>query len=446
MPAPGELIALDIEKPAAGGRMLARLDGQIVFVSGTIPGEHVTARVEFVRGGVVFARAESIDVWSPDRRADGADRICGGNDYAHIAYDRQLTLKRDLVEDAFSRIAKLALPPDVSLHPSPERGYRMRARLHVEGGQVGFYRQASHDLCDAMSSGQLHDGAATPLAGISRAMRDGKISTARVLDLSEDIPGTGRAVQIELDPEERESGRWDSVLSIEGVTGVAVSRRGRVLASRGELTVTDNLEVPGGALRVTRQVGAFFQGNRYLLQPLVDRLLVAIPPGPLGRLVRRLWTLRPRPCGRGARSCRSGRERSAQLRRSQGQHGAAGWHRQRARRGRRAVPRGIAGARWPDGVDRPAADGAVARGRRVAGRLEGLADRLSLLRRRDARPRRQEAGRWLVRARRARDLRFVSDDRARRDARGVPPMRCMRANSIDVPPVTRVVFERSSRR
>jgi tRNA/tmRNA/rRNA uracil-C5-methylase (TrmA/RlmC/RlmD family) len=157
----------------------------------------------------------------------------------------------------------------------------MRARLHVEGGQVGFYRQASHDLCDAMSSGQLHDGAATPLAGISRAMRDGKISTARVLDLSEDMPGTGRAVQIELDPEERESGRWDSVLSIEGVTGVAVSRRGRVLASRGELTVTDNVEVPAGALRVTRQVGAFFQGNRYLLQALVDRLLVAIPPGPL---------------------------------------------------------------------------------------------------------------------------------------------------------------------
>jgi 23S rRNA (uracil1939-C5)-methyltransferase len=143
MPAPGDLIALDIEKPAAGGRMLARLDGQIVFVSGTIPGEHVTARVEFVRGGVVFARAESIDVWSPDRRAAGADRICGGNDYAHIAYERQLALKRDLVEDAFSRIAKLALPPDVPLHPSPERGYRMRARLHVEGGQVGFYRQAS---------------------------------------------------------------------------------------------------------------------------------------------------------------------------------------------------------------------------------------------------------------------------------------------------------------
>jgi 23S rRNA (uracil1939-C5)-methyltransferase len=282
VPATGDLVALDIEKPAAGGRMLARLDGQIVFVSGAIPGERVTARVEFVRGGVVFARAESIDVWSPDRRPDAADRVCGGNDYAHIAYDRQLALKRDLVEDAFSRIAKLALPAAVALHGSPERGYRMRARLHVDGSQVGFYRQATHDICDAISSRQLHDGAAEPLAGVSRALRDGKMRTARVLDLSEDIPASGRAIQVELDPEERESGRWDRLLAIEGVTGVAVSRRGRVLANRGDLTVADTLTVPGGGeLRVLRQVGAFFQGNRYLLQPLVDRILAVIPPGPL---------------------------------------------------------------------------------------------------------------------------------------------------------------------
>ena len=281
MPAAGDLIALDIEKPAAGGRMLARHEGQIVFVSGAIPGERVTARVEFVRGGVVFARAESVDVWSPDRRADRADRICGGNDYAHIAYDRQLALKRDLVEDAFSRIAKIAVPTGVTLHASPERGYRMRARLHVENGQVGFYRQASHDICDAMSSGQLHDGAAAPLAGVSRALRDGKMRTARVLDLTEDIPGTGRALQIELDPEERESGRWDSLMKIEGVTGVAVSRRGRVISSRGDLTVADDVAVPDGTFRVRRQVGAFFQGNRYLLQTLVDRILAAVPAGPL---------------------------------------------------------------------------------------------------------------------------------------------------------------------
>ena len=39
----GARLTLDIEKPAAGGRMLARHAGQVVLVSGTIPGERVTA-------------------------------------------------------------------------------------------------------------------------------------------------------------------------------------------------------------------------------------------------------------------------------------------------------------------------------------------------------------------------------------------------------------------
>ena len=35
------------------------------------------------------------------------------------------------------------------------------------------------------------------------------------------------------------------------------------------------------AVRLGRHVGAFFQGNRYLLQTLVDRVLTFVPDGPL---------------------------------------------------------------------------------------------------------------------------------------------------------------------
>jgi tRNA/tmRNA/rRNA uracil-C5-methylase (TrmA/RlmC/RlmD family) len=41
---PGESVALTIDKPAAGGRMIARLDGQIVLVGGAIPGERSSMR------------------------------------------------------------------------------------------------------------------------------------------------------------------------------------------------------------------------------------------------------------------------------------------------------------------------------------------------------------------------------------------------------------------
>ena len=48
-------IIVTIEKPVAGGRMLARHEGQIVFVAGAIPGERVRARVNRVSKHLAFA-------------------------------------------------------------------------------------------------------------------------------------------------------------------------------------------------------------------------------------------------------------------------------------------------------------------------------------------------------------------------------------------------------
>src|SRR5258706_7465791 len=95
------LLTLDVEKPTAGGRMLARHNGQVVLVWGAIPGERVRARVERTGKGVLYA--ETIDVLSasPDRRDASADWRCGGNVLAHVGYPRQLQLKSDIIRDAF---------------------------------------------------------------------------------------------------------------------------------------------------------------------------------------------------------------------------------------------------------------------------------------------------------------------------------------------------------
>src|SRR5947207_1319980 len=44
--APGRIIQLTIDKPVAGGRMMARLDGQIVLVGGALPGIELSENVE----------------------------------------------------------------------------------------------------------------------------------------------------------------------------------------------------------------------------------------------------------------------------------------------------------------------------------------------------------------------------------------------------------------
>ena len=66
---PGTVIDLTIEKPAAGGRMVARHEGQVVLVHAAIPGERVRAVVERVSQGVAYATAMDVVEASPDRRA-----------------------------------------------------------------------------------------------------------------------------------------------------------------------------------------------------------------------------------------------------------------------------------------------------------------------------------------------------------------------------------------
>ena len=137
---PGQELELSVEKPAAGGRMIARHEGQVLLVLGAIPGERVVARVERAERRVAFAETVRVLEASHDRRDVASDPRCGGCAYAHVTYERQLALKTDVVADAFTRIGHLPLDAVVPIAASPERGSRMRARLHVQDGRAGFYR------------------------------------------------------------------------------------------------------------------------------------------------------------------------------------------------------------------------------------------------------------------------------------------------------------------
>ncbi|MEO6222484.1 MAG: TRAM domain-containing protein, partial [Vicinamibacterales bacterium] len=131
------LVELSVERPVAGGRMMARLDGQVVFVAGAVPGERVRALVTKRTGKVSWADTREVLEASPDRREPLTDSRCGGALYSHIRYERQLQLKAEVIKDAFRRIAKHQLESDVAVAASPEVGYRVRARLQVQGTRVG---------------------------------------------------------------------------------------------------------------------------------------------------------------------------------------------------------------------------------------------------------------------------------------------------------------------
>src|SRR5262249_53954644 len=262
MIAPGPTLPLLIVKPAAGGRMIARVDGQVVLVSGAIPGERVQARIERVTKGVGYGDAVAIDEPSPDRREPFTDLVCGGSLYAHIAYPRQLAIKAQVIGDAFARIGHLTLPSPITVAASPEEGYRMRARLHVRGRLVGFFREGTHDVCDARETRQLLPESCDVIDRLSAALRSLGADAVREIELSENIDARQRVVHFET--AERVDARiLDRLTAIDGLTPGP--------------HVTDTLPLGGAAIALRRHVQAFFQGNRYLLADLVEHVVARVP-------------------------------------------------------------------------------------------------------------------------------------------------------------------------
>ena len=268
MHTPGESVQLTVEKPAAGGRMIARLNGQIVLVDGAIPGEHVTARIERIGKGVLYAHTIGVDEPSVDRRAVASDPLCGGCLYAHIGYPRQLEIKAQVIADAFGRIGRLTLPSAVRVAASPEHGYRMRARFHVRGQRAGFFREGTHDLCDARQTRQLLTATCDVLDRFVAALASLGLEPPGEIDLSENADASERVVCVDARTNV-DVRTHDRLAGLDGLTGVGP-----------DAFVTDRIVISGASsVALRRNVRSFFQGNRYLLNAFVTHVVGLVPTG-----------------------------------------------------------------------------------------------------------------------------------------------------------------------
>ena len=75
-----EKTPVPILHPVAGGRMLAKVDGQVVFVAGAIPGEEVTLRVTRATKHALWADVVEV---APPYDPAGVTALAG----ATLAYD-----------------------------------------------------------------------------------------------------------------------------------------------------------------------------------------------------------------------------------------------------------------------------------------------------------------------------------------------------------------------
>jgi tRNA/tmRNA/rRNA uracil-C5-methylase (TrmA/RlmC/RlmD family) len=277
---PGDAIELAVDKPAAGGHMLARHEGQVVFVRGAIPGERVRVRIERSERQLAFATLVDVLEASPDRRTAAGDPACGGCSYAHVQYGRQLRLKADVIHDAFARLARAPLDRPVAVQASPERGYRMRARFHVGAAGVGFYREGTHDVCDAAQTGQMLDECVAAVASaLPAAAASAPVVSAWV---AENVAADQRVLHLQTSAGDTPVPRraLEAARSAGQLTGCSAHAGGR-LVSVGSATVADPLTLltggRAGSGTLQRHAESFFQANRHLISRLVGDVLDSVP-------------------------------------------------------------------------------------------------------------------------------------------------------------------------
>lgn len=157
--AQGTQVELEITNVAHGGISVARLDGRVVFVTDSLPGERVIARITDDEHAS-FWRAETVQVleaslhrvphvWQAASVDRDPDDRAGGAEFGHIDLPWQRELKRQVIVDSLKRFAGLERDVEVeAVDGDDERGglgWRTRVRLHVDAdGRVGPFAARSH--------------------------------------------------------------------------------------------------------------------------------------------------------------------------------------------------------------------------------------------------------------------------------------------------------------
>ena len=297
---------LSIEKLIYGGDGLARLPsdergrGKAVFVPFVLAGEKVEATLVEQKPGFARARVNQIVEPSAQRIPPACPYFarCGGCHYQHASYEHQLEIKKEILRENLRRMAKLELPCEIEVHPSPAWNYRNRSRLQVRVAPefaVGYFKFGSHQLLPVeecpISSPLINRG----IAALWQVGRSGNGPAGlREIELFANSDDRQLLVMVSCTTEAKRSlvKAWAEEVraAMPDIAGVSAFREAQsskagapeeTLLSLGE----DHLIYRTEKSNYRVSAGSFFQTNRHL----TDELVKSVTQGQSGELALDLY-------------------------------------------------------------------------------------------------------------------------------------------------------------
>jgi 23S rRNA (uracil1939-C5)-methyltransferase len=189
---------VSIESLANRGAGVGRIDGKVVFVPLTAPGDLANIEITADRHSFFLGRLRDLVEASEKRTAPSCPLFgsCGGCQWQHLHYGEQLLAKADILRNALRRIGGKDETGPIDVIPSPlAYGYRHRCRIQVAHRRgklvLGFFRAGSHEVIPAGECPVLHEPLRRLLPHLARilsAQRRG-LRDLRSLQLASDWSG-----------------------------------------------------------------------------------------------------------------------------------------------------------------------------------------------------------------------------------------------------------------
>lgn len=146
-------LELTIDNLSNGGDGVARVNGWVVFVPFALPGDRVKARIWRNDKNCSFADLLEVLEAGPDRVEPVCPLFgkCGGCQYQHLDYEKQLFWKKQQVADLLRLQAGLELPVNDPIASPRQYHYRSKITPHFDkpktpsqgAGPIGFLRVGS---------------------------------------------------------------------------------------------------------------------------------------------------------------------------------------------------------------------------------------------------------------------------------------------------------------
>ena len=269
-------VKLEIERLSYGPYGIGRVDGRVLMVPHTAPGDTIMAHVIEEKERFSIGEIERIFTPSPARRTPPCPYVgqCGGCSWQHLNYETQLKAKQQSVEDALRRIGKLSGYDLGSIIPAvDEFHYRRRIRLQLgPGRELGFYGASSHNLVRIDACNIASEPLNTTIETLRRWVRSMNSAIEHVEIVSGDQPNETVAVaKLAGDFIPRDEPNCASLVGTDGIHGLIVAGQDwRKVWGEPRITVTvgDDLDLKVDA-DVFTQINP--TGNRRIL----DELLLA---------------------------------------------------------------------------------------------------------------------------------------------------------------------------